>query len=85
MEVNISYSQNNLKLMGHRQFDFKELFLVHHTLVDYFMMHGTKTDLSSPKPTVVNVMAPRIKMKLQRSLLKRIHQKQVFGLSLVVM
>jgi hypothetical protein len=65
MLKNISYIQNNLKLMGCRQFDYKEFVFVHHTLVDYFMLHGETKDLSSPKPTIVNVMEPRTQDDVQ--------------------
>jgi hypothetical protein len=40
-------------------FAFKELVLVHHALVDYFMMHSGKQNQPSKETIVVTVVEPQ--------------------------
>lgn len=44
---NISVVQNNLKLLGHDRFDFREFVHLHHAAVVYFMIHGGIEDISA--------------------------------------
>ena len=45
---NTTVVQNNLALLGHERFEFREFIHLHHTAVDYFMIHGGVEELNSP-------------------------------------
>jgi hypothetical protein len=49
--------------MGCRKFEFKEFVLVHHALVDYFMMNGGVQDQPSQEAVVVTVVEPQAQAK----------------------
>jgi hypothetical protein len=56
---NICFIQNNLELMDRPKIPFKEFVLMHHTLVDYFMLHGGR-------PHIVDaIVAPQAQTQAQ--------------------